>query len=47
MKGKAVQIKGSTGLKLDGGTAFEAKGAQAKVVGSAMTTIKGGMVKIN
>lgn len=47
MKGKVVQIKGSTGLKLDGGTAFEAKGAQAKVVGSAMTTIKGGMVKIN
>jgi phage protein D len=47
IKGKTVQVKGATGVKIDGGTAFEAKGAQAKLTGAAMTSIKGGMVKIN
>ena len=47
IKGKTVQVKGATGVKIDGGTAFEAKGAQAKIEGAAMATIKGGMVKIN
>lgn len=47
IKGKTVQVKGATGVKIDGGTAFEAKGAQAKLEGAAMTSIKGGMVKIN
>ncbi|WP_052666304.1 VgrG-related protein [Nitriliruptor alkaliphilus] len=44
---KAASIKASTGAKIDGGTAFEAKGVQAKLEGSAMTQIKGGMVKLN
>ena len=47
IKGKTVQVKGATGVKIDGGTAFEAKGAQAKIEGAAMAAIKGGMVKIN
>ncbi len=46
-KAKAVTLKGAMGVKIDGGTAFEAKGAQAKIEGSAMASVKGGMVKIN
>ena len=47
VKGKSVQIKGSTGVKIDGGPSFDAKGIQAKLTGSAMASVKGGMVKIN
>lgn len=46
-KAKAVTLKGGMGVKIDGGTAFEAKAAQAKLEGSAMASVKGGMVKIN
>jgi phage protein D/phage baseplate assembly protein gpV len=47
MKAKSVDIKGLTGMKLDGGPDLQAKGAQAKVEGAGMLTLKGGMVKIN
>ncbi len=35
------------GVKIDGGSAFEAKGGTAKVEGQSMAELKGGMVKIN
>lgn len=40
-------IKGTTGISLDGTTQAELKGATVSVAGSAMTEIKGGLVKIN
>lgn len=47
MKAKSVDIKGMTGMKVDGGPDLQLKGAQAKVEGAGMLTLKGGMVKIN
>ena len=40
-------VKGTAGLSLDGTTQAELKGAQVSVSGSAMTEVKGGIVKIN
>jgi uncharacterized protein involved in type VI secretion and phage assembly len=42
-----VSVKGTTGLSLDGTTQAELKGAQVSVSGSAMTEVKGALVKIN
>jgi uncharacterized protein involved in type VI secretion and phage assembly len=42
-----ASVKGTTGLSLDGTTQAELKGAQVSVNGSAMTEVKGGLVKIN
>jgi len=47
VKAKSVELKGMTGMKVDGGTDLQLKGAQAKVEGAGMLTLKGGMVKIN
>jgi uncharacterized protein (DUF2345 family) len=47
VKAKTVDVKGMTGLKVDGGPDLQLKGAQAKVEGAGMLTLKGGMVKIN
>jgi len=47
VKAKSVDLKGMTGLKVDGGPNLQLKGVQAKVEGAAMLTLKGGMVKIN
>ena len=47
MKAKSVDIKGLMGTKVDGGPDLQLKGAQAKVEGAGMLTLKGGMVKIN
>ncbi len=47
MKAKSVDIKGLMGTKIDGGPDLQLKGAQAKVEGAGMLTLKGGMVKIN
>jgi phage protein D/phage baseplate assembly protein gpV len=47
VKAKTVDLKGMTGLKVDGGPDLQLKGAQAKVEGAGMLTLKGGMVKIN
>ena len=44
MKAKSVDIKGMTGMKVDGGPDLQLKGAQAKVEGAGMLTLKGGMV---
>jgi phage protein D len=40
-------VKGTSGLSLDGTSQAELKGAQVSVNGSAMTEVKGGLVKIN
>jgi phage protein D/phage baseplate assembly protein gpV len=40
-------VKGTAGLSLDGTTQAELKGLQVSVNGSAMTEVKGGIVKIN
>ena len=45
-KAKA-SVKGTAGLSLDGTSQAELKGAQVSVNGSAMTEVKGGIVKIN
>jgi uncharacterized protein involved in type VI secretion and phage assembly len=42
-----VEMKGNTGVAIDGTTQTEVKGAQVSVNGSGMTEIKGGIVKIN
>ncbi len=47
VKAQKVDLKGATGLKVDGGPDLQLKGAQAKVEGAGMLTLKGGMVKIN
>jgi phage protein D/phage baseplate assembly protein gpV len=47
VKAKSVDVKGMTGTKIDGGPSLQLKGAQAKVEGAGMLTLKGGMVKIN
>lgn len=47
IKGLEIAAKGSTGVAIDGGTKFEAKGAMANVEASGITTIKGSMVKVN
>jgi phage protein D len=42
-----ASVKGTAGLSLDGTSQAELKGAQVSVNGSAMTEVKGGLVKIN
>ena len=42
-----VEIKGSAGLKLESTGQTEVKGTTVSVNGSAMTEVKGGLVKIN
>jgi len=37
----------TSGVAIDGGLSFEAKGTTATLEGEAMTTIKGGVVAIN
>jgi type VI secretion system secreted protein VgrG len=47
VKGTNVNLTGNGDVSIAANANFEAKGAMAKVEGSGMTTIKGGMVAIN
>ncbi len=42
-----VNISGTMGVKIDGGANFSASGVTSTLEGQAMTTVKGGLVKIN
>lgn len=45
--GQKLDVKGKTGVAVDGGTQFEGKAVKVSINGSAMTEIKGGMLKLN
>jgi uncharacterized protein involved in type VI secretion and phage assembly len=47
IQGKNVSIKGDMGVKIDGGAKLDLGPAGAKLESSAITTIKGAMVKLN
>ena len=47
MEGMKVGLSAQSEFKAEGTTSAELSGAQAKVSGSGMTVIKGGMVQIN
>lgn len=47
LQGKNVSIKGDMGVKVDGGSKLDLGPAEAKLVSSGITSIKGAMVKLN
>ncbi len=47
VQGVTVDLKGTQAVGIDGGTSFKAQGVQVSVNGSAVTEIKGALLKLN